>query len=142
MWPQKCFESTSLHCKRRPLQLTHDTNGVQRKHRRIAAGLAAAWYCEGATGCIQSAAEHKPKGLAGVGHASKLGHQLQGISERTLLAGRDGQVIGEGLIASQLAQALQPQLKCALQATACLATILEHLARWLCFWQTLHSHTL
>lgn len=83
-------------------------------------------------------AGYRPEGLAGVCHAPKLRHQLQGISEGTLLAGRDGQVIGEAFIASQLAQALQPQLQRAFQAAARLTTILEHFARWLRFWQTLH----
>lgn len=132
--------STSTHCHQTPPlhalcfkrstkqtdpQLLNGCSLLLREHRR---------HPEQSRGC-------RPEGLAGVCHAPKLGHQLQGISERTLLAGRDGQVIGEGFIASELAQALQPQLQCAFQAAARLATILEHLARWLCFWQTLHLHT-
>ena len=83
----------------------------------------------------------KPEGLAGVCHAAKQRHQLQGVPQRTLLAGWDDQVIGEGLTASQLAQPLQSQLQYTFQPATCLATVLEHLTGRLCFWQTLHTRT-
>ena len=71
--------------------------------------------CWGVQGTVTAADSHTyhthtdmttPEGLGRVCHAAKQGHQLQGIPQRTLLVGRDGQIVGEGLPASQLAQAL------------------------------------
>ena len=55
-----------------------------------------------------------PERLSWVGDAGELRHQLQGVLQGTLLAGRNGEVMGEGLSPGQLAQALQAQLQTAL----------------------------
>ena len=55
-----------------------------------------------------------PERLTWVSDAGELRHQLQGVLQGTLLAGRNGEVMSEGLSPRQLAQTLQAQLQAAL----------------------------
>lgn len=82
-----------------------------------------------------------PERLSWVSDAGELRHQLQGVLQGALLAGRNGEVMGEGLSPGQLAQALQAQLQTALKPAARLAAVLEDLTRSFCFRQPLHTIT-
>ncbi len=82
-----------------------------------------------------------PERLSWVSDAGELRHQLQGVLQGALLAGRNGEVMGEGLSPSQLAQTLQAQLQTALKPAASLAAVLEDLTRSFCFGQPLYSNT-